>query len=168
MNGLIGLWQARIPALFGQCKRCTRSSMVAALSAWAVALLALVMLRRPWIALGAALIAAGLTLLWLAHLAALAARGTLASMLREFGAEPREVKAIIDALGLDVDARSKAGGRLREGEAISVRRTQRPDRPGFRLTRIVISSDQGVIAAVGLAERGSYRRLDPKDLAAAE
>jgi hypothetical protein len=139
--------------------------MVAALSAWTVTLLALAVLGRPLIALVAALLAAGLTLLWLAHLAALAARDTLASMLREFGAEPHEVRAIIAALALPIDAGAKPGGPLREGEAVSIRRAQRADKPGFRLTRIVISNEQGVIAAAGLTEQGAYRRLDPKDVA---
>jgi hypothetical protein len=86
-------------------------------------------------------------------------------MLREFGAEPQEVKAIIDALALPADAGAKPGGRLREGEAVSVRRAQRQGKPGWRLTRIVISNDQGVIAAAELSERGTYLRLDPQHMA---
>ena len=162
MSDIAARWMAGIPALFGQCRRCTRSSMIAAICAWVLALLALVVSGSPAIALGLAVIALGLTALWIAHLVALASRGTLASMLRQFGAERGEASAIIAALGLP----SGQGGRLRVGESLNVRRGERAGRPGLTLTRVVISNETGVIAAVGLNEGGSYERLDPRSIAA--
>ena len=163
MSDIAARWMAGIPTLFGQCRRCTRSSMIAAICAWVLALLALVVSGSPAIALGLAVIALGLTALWIAHLVALASRGTLASMLRQFGAERGEASAIIAALGLPS---GQGGGRLREGESLNVRRGERAGRPGLTLTRVVISNETGVIAAVGLNEGGSYERLDPRSIAA--
>jgi len=151
----------RIPPLFGQCKRCTRTSKVAALCAWVIAVLVLVVSRRLDLALAACLTATCLTALWVAHLAAVAYRGTLAGMLRQFGAEPGEARAIVAALG-------RQNGRLKEGEAVSVRRAERPGRPGFRLTRVAISNDQAVIAAAGITEAGSYEKLDPRGIEAGQ
>jgi hypothetical protein len=161
MSRLADGWIARATALLGQCKRCTRSSMIAAVGAWAAALAALTLSGRPEIGLGLALLAFGLTALWLAHLAALTARGTLAAMLREFGAEAREAQAILDALGAAVDRSAGPAGRLREGEALSMRREARPGGRGLRLTRVVISDERGAIAAAELTAGGAYRRLDP-------
>jgi hypothetical protein len=155
-------WMARIPALFGQCRRCTRSSMIAAMCAWVLALLALLVPGWLGTALALALVALGLTALWIAHLVALASRGTLTSMLRQFGAERGEASAIVVALGLPAEH----GGRLREGESLNVRRGDRPGKPGRRLTRVVISSEKGVIAAVGLNGAGSYERLAPQSVEA--
>jgi hypothetical protein len=155
---------ARLLPLLGQCKRCTRTSMIAAIGAWGFALLALIVLRRLEIAVGAALLAIGLTALWIAHLVALASRGTLASMLREFGAEPEEAKAIIAALSLPMSSGGRDGGRLKEGEELGVQRASRPGRPGYRLTRVVIANAEGVIAAVALSDAGSYAALDPRSV----
>jgi len=157
----------RVTALFGGCRRCTRTSKIAALCAWIGALAALLLLRSTAVALAAALLATALTALWIAHLIAHASRGTLASMLRQFGAEPQEARAIIAALRLPEDAGRGRGGRLKQGEALSVQRAERPGRPGFRLTRIVIANEQGVVAAVGLTAGGAYAALEPASLEAA-
>jgi hypothetical protein len=151
----------RIAALFGGCKRCTRTSRIAALIAWAAALAAWLLWRNLTLTLCAALLATALTALWIAHIVAHASRGTLASMLRQFGAEPREAKAIIAALALPEHGGADRDGRLKDGEALSVQRAQRPGRPGFRLTRVTIANDRGVVAAVELTGDGAYAALDP-------
>jgi len=159
-------WMTRVTALLGGCRRCTRTSKIAALCAWVGAFAALLLLRSTAVALAAALLATALTGLWIAHLLAHASRGTLASMLRQFGAEPQEARSIIEALRLPDERGASRGTRLQEGEALSVQRGERPDRPGFRLTRIVVANDQGVIAAVGLTAGGAYTALDPASIEA--
>jgi hypothetical protein len=159
-------WVASLATIFGRCKRCTRTSMIAAICAWGVALLALIVLQSPRIAIGAAVPALGLTALWIAHLVGLASRGTLGSMLRELGAKPDEARAIIIALARPVGSDGRDGGRLKEGETISVQRAPRPAEKGFRLTRVVIANEREVTAAVSLSEAGSYIALDPRSVEA--
>lgn len=164
MRHFLAGWMAWFWSLFGQCKRCTRTSMIAAISAWGLTLLALIVSRRPEIAIGAGVLAIGFTGLWIAHLVGLASRGTVGSILRQLGAEPDEAKAIIGALPKVTGPHGHDGGRLKEGETINARFAPRSGRPGLQLTRVVIANDQGVTAAVSLSEGGSYIALDPRSM----
>jgi hypothetical protein len=134
--------------------------MIAAILAWAVTPLAFVMFRHAYIGVAALLLAVALTALWIAHLMALAARGSLASMLRQFGATADEARGIVAGLALPPRSSGLGGVRLQEGEAISVQQEPRPGGAGMRLTRVVISNAQGAIATVRLTGAGGYERLD--------
>jgi hypothetical protein len=166
MTPMLAEWKARLAGLLGGCRRCTRTSQIAALCAWAAALLALIVLRNVAVVLTAALLATALTALFIAHRLAQASRGTLASMLRQFGAEPREAREIIAALRLPEGSGGSGAVRLGEGAALTVQRAERPDKAGFRLTRIVIAHDGGVIAAAALMPDGAYAPLDPANIEA--
>lgn len=66
-------------SLFGQCPRCARVSLVAAIVTWTSAVLTAYLVRSPFLASAFVVIAIGLTGLWLTHLISYAWRATCES-----------------------------------------------------------------------------------------
>ena len=80
---------------------------------------------------------------------------TVASVLRDLGATPEEIKAITAALG----PRGRDGG-LKEGEKLRI--LMAPSAPGARLQpyRVVVANDTIVEAVAALSDLGKYVAVD--------
>jgi len=82
---------------------------------------------------------------------------SVASILRDLGAQPSDIKAVIDLLG----PRGRDGG-VKEGEKLRVLMQPalggQPPQP----VRVIIANDAEVEAVVALADTGKYVPVDPK------
>jgi hypothetical protein len=164
LRGTISGLRALPSVRLGQCERCTRAALVAAVSAWILTLTATLAFRRLDVAMAIGVPAAALTALWIAHVVSRSSRGTVASMLRAFGATASEAKAIVDAFAQPAGR----AWRLREGQALRVQLAPRPNGRGMQLSRVAIADDRGVATAVALASNGTYAALDRSAVEAAE
>ncbi len=81
---------------------------------------------------------------------------SVASVLRDLGARPDDIKDVTTALG----ARGRDGG-LKEGQKLRILvDPSDPKRP--RPLRVVVASDSGVDAIVALSDLGKYVSIDPQ------
>jgi murein DD-endopeptidase MepM/ murein hydrolase activator NlpD len=91
---------------------------------------------------------------WSEHNVVVKKGETVASILRELGASPEEIKGVIAVLG----ARAREGG-LKEGQKLRV--LIAPAGLGhMQPLRIIIAGDTAIEAAVALSDRGAYVPVD--------
>ena len=95
---------------------------------------------------------------WNEHIAVVKKGETAGSILRELGAAPDEIKAILAVLG----SRAREGG-LKEGERLRVL-TAALGLGHLRPLRVIISDDSGIEAAVALSDRGTYVPVDIRNV----
>jgi hypothetical protein len=153
-------------AQFGACPRCTRLSLISAVAAWAIA--GAVIISRPNLAtvVGGCFFAAALTALWIAHVIRSGTRKTLDSVLRNLGATPKEAKAIADILLQRPGLAGRNSRWLREDETLRVQFATRPAGTGLQPARVIVASENEVIAAASLSDDGSYTALDLHEIPA--
>jgi murein DD-endopeptidase MepM/ murein hydrolase activator NlpD len=84
---------------------------------------------------------------------------SVATLLRDLGAGPDDIKAVITALG----ARGRAGG-VREGQKIRVLLAATDDPKQARPLRVVITNDDAVEAVVALSDLGRYVAVDIRNM----
>jgi len=86
---------------------------------------------------------------------------TIASVLRDQGASPDEIKAITALFG----ARARDGG-LKEGEKLRILMAPASPAPGARLQpyRVIIASDTTIEADVALSDLGKYVAVDTQSM----
>jgi murein DD-endopeptidase MepM/ murein hydrolase activator NlpD len=83
---------------------------------------------------------------------------TVGSVLRENGANPDEIKAIIAVIGP-----SALEGGLKEGQKLRVLTT--PAGLGhMQPLRVIVAGDSGIIAAVALSDTGKYVQVDTRNI----
>ena len=80
---------------------------------------------------------------------------SIATILREIGATPEEVKAIAAALG----ARGRDGG-LKEGQKLRILVANSGLTPRMQPIRVVVTGDSAVEAVVALSDLGKYVQVD--------
>jgi murein DD-endopeptidase MepM/ murein hydrolase activator NlpD len=95
---------------------------------------------------------------WSEHTAVVKRGETAGSILRELGAAPDEIKAILAVLG----TRAREGG-LKEGDRLRVL-TASAGLGHMRPLRVIISGDSGIEAAVALSDRGTYVPVDIRNV----
>ena len=96
---------------------------------------------------------------WSEHNVVVKKGETVGSILRELGASPEDIKAVIAVLG----TRAREGG-LKEGEKLRV--LMAPVGLGhMQPLRIIIAGDSTIEAAVALSDRGSYVPVDIRNIA---
>jgi len=83
---------------------------------------------------------------------------TVVSMLRDQGATPASIAAIINVLG----PRGRDGG-IKEGEKLRVLMAPVPGAPGPQPIRVIIANETAVEAVVALADTGKYVAVDAKN-----
>ena len=84
---------------------------------------------------------------------------SVATLLRDLGAGPDDIKAVITALG----ARGRAGG-VTEGQKIRVLLAATDDPKQARPLRVVITNDDAVEAVVALSDLGRYVAVDIRNM----
>jgi murein DD-endopeptidase MepM/ murein hydrolase activator NlpD len=95
---------------------------------------------------------------WSERMAVVKKGETVGSMLRELGALPEEIKAIITVIGPAArDGGIKEGQKLRVLMAAAGLGHMQP-------LRVIIAGDSGIIAAVALSDRGSYVPVDIRNV----
>ena len=83
---------------------------------------------------------------------------TVASMLRDQGATPDAIAAVVNVLG----PHGRDGG-VKEGEKLRVLMSAVPGVPGPQPIRVIIANDAAVEAVVALSDIGKYVAVDPKN-----
>ena len=96
---------------------------------------------------------------WSEHNVVVKKGETVGSILRELGASPEDIKAVIAVLG----TRAREGG-LKEGEKLRVL-TAPAGLGHMRPLRVIIAGDSAIEAAVALSDRGSYVPVDIRNIA---
>jgi len=86
---------------------------------------------------------------------------TVTSMLRDQGATPDSIAAIVKVLG----PRGRDGG-IREGEKLRLLMAPVPGAPGPQPIRVIIANDASVEAVVALSDTGKYVPVDAKNFGA--
>jgi murein DD-endopeptidase MepM/ murein hydrolase activator NlpD len=95
---------------------------------------------------------------WSERMAVVKKGETVGSMLRELGALPEEIKAIITVIG----PAARDGG-LKEGQKLRVLMAA-AGLGHMQPLRVIIAGDSGIIAAVALSDRGSYVPVDIRNV----
>ena len=95
---------------------------------------------------------------WSEHAVVVKKGETVGSILRELGATPEEIKAIIAVLG----PRGREGG-LKEGQKLRVL-TAAAGIGHMQPLRVVIAGDSGVEAAVALSDNGTFVPVDIRNI----
>jgi murein DD-endopeptidase MepM/ murein hydrolase activator NlpD len=83
---------------------------------------------------------------------------TVASMLRDQGATPGSIAAIVNILG----PRGRDGG-VKEGEKLRVLMAPVPGAPGPQPIRVIVANEASVEAVVALSDIGKYVAVDAKN-----
>jgi len=84
---------------------------------------------------------------------------TVASILRDLGAQDADIKAIVAVLG----ARGRDGG-IKEGQKLRVLLSAPTAKQPSQPVRVIVASDTSVDAVVALADTGKYVPVDVKNL----
>jgi len=120
----------------------------------------------PYLGFAARVVPENITLLpktnggsdWSEHNVVVKKGETVGSILRELGAIPDEIKAVLAVLG----SRAREGG-LKEGQRLRVL-TAATGLGRMQPLRVIISGDSGVEAAVALSDRGTYVPVDIRNV----
>lgn len=84
---------------------------------------------------------------------------TISTVLRDLGAIPDEIKAIMAALG----TRGRPGG-LKEGQKLRILMSPTGDGKRLQPARVVVANDAGIEAVVALSDLGKYVSVDVRNL----
>ncbi len=84
---------------------------------------------------------------------------TVASILRELGAGPEDIKAITTVLGQRI-----RDAHLRDGQKLRVLLTPAPNQSRLIPIRVIVANDAGPEAVVALSEAGKYVAVDVKSV----
>jgi hypothetical protein len=119
---------------------------------WSVTLLAAIE-GRTTAAISLGIVAAGLTILYVAHLVGKMYRGTVYLLLLGYGATRAEAGTITAALDLVLARHGRDCRRMAEGESLHILFDESLGRER-RLMRVSIIDEKGCVAAVSLKDDG--------------
>jgi len=91
---------------------------------------------------------------WTERVVLLKRTDTIASVLRDFGATPDEIKAILAAFG------ARAQDAIKDGQKLKILPAPVAGSQRLQPVRVVLASDSGVDAVVALADTGRYVAVD--------
>lgn len=150
---------APFSASLGGCQRCARSALLLGFLTWCVTLLAATEGRTAAASI-LGIFAAGLTILYIAHLVARMRRGTVSQLLLGYGATRAEASTISAALDLDLARHGRNCRTLAEAETLHIQ-FNRLTAGRRRLTRVSLTDEKGCVAAVSLKDDGSWVEWRP-------
>lgn len=151
-------------AVFGTCRRCTRLSGRAAAVVGVIALMSAASIGPSAFTASTCLAAVLCCTLWIAHrVAAGRRRSPVTGLLRAFGADRSEARAIIAAFPQTLELADLRAGRLSPGEILNVTRIPRLESSGVRISRVVVTRGGKILTEVIRTQDGRFTPVDTDD-----
>jgi murein DD-endopeptidase MepM/ murein hydrolase activator NlpD len=84
---------------------------------------------------------------------------TVAGVLRDLGATPEEIGAVVGLLG----SYGRDGG-IKEGQKLRILMSPDPDSQHLQPVRVIVADDSAIRAVAALADTGKYVAVDPRNI----